>query len=178
MNYTQRTLREYLSDLGVPVELWGEGETKTLRHLVQELKAGECLLNGIVRRTHTVVLDVRYKDLRLREAFQVFVPDLRVRVRSLPYGAVSEKLKIGECADRGLWRALKEELKIKAKCGIKVDSLPSQELQNPSSSYPGLVTFNLMTRFRVVLPEERYKPDGYVEWQPDKSTYFDWISAE
>ncbi len=174
MNFTEETLEEYLLLAGVPVELWGKDGTKTISHLVEELRVGDCLLNGPVRTIESVAVDVFYKGLRLRELKQVF-KDGRVRHRTLPWGSVGEKLRPGETPNSGLWRALSEELKVDgfSPCRYKGEVY----LVSPSGSYPGLLSKNTQTRYVVYLRKQDFKPEGYIERQSDKTTYFDWVVA-
>ncbi len=138
MEFTEQTLRSRLLSLGVHLELWGKDEAKSVEHLVEELNAGECVLDGKVRTIRPVVLDVWYLRMQLRETFQIF-SDLRVRVRELKFGSVGEKLRIGEGAKAGAWRALREELGVKNRHDTYIDPLPGDEWEELSSSYPGPV---------------------------------------
>ncbi len=174
MEFTEQTLRSRLLSLGVHLELWGKDEAKSVEHLVEELNAGECVLDGKVRTIRPVVLDVWYLRMQLRETFQIF-SDLRVRVRELKFGSVGEKLRIGEGAKAGAWRALREELGVKNRHDTYIDPLPGDEWEELSSSYPGLVTRNIQSRFLVRLSKTYYNPEGYVERQKDKSTHFHWV---
>lgn len=173
MKITRESLKARLLKSGVPLDLWGKNQAKTLDHLVEELNIGESKLQGIERIIHTVVLDVRYKKFVLREKEQVFVSG-RYRKRRLPWGSVAEKLRPGEGVFSGIKRALKEELGIDFGYGVRLRQVRGVELVGVSLSYPGLVNTNFQSRFVVTLPTRLFKEEGYVEIQPDKTTYFEW----
>jgi len=166
----------------VPYENWGTAEAKTLSHLLAELEAGECRLlivgDTLTRHASGAVVDV-YCDgpggrLKLVEDRQVF-RDGRTKRRNLDT-SIGEKIKPGEHPQVAAHRALAEEL------GITVP-LSLTNLGNrrkgpvPSVAFPGLATIYDMYAFEVTLPPELVKPEGYVEHQPDKSTYFVWQSV-
>lgn len=176
MKNTEKDLRLYFELLGLSLEDWGKGDTKTVRHLVRELNKRECRINGVFREVHTVVLDVVHDDEKLREVCQVFT-DGRIRERTFRWGSVGEKLKLqmGERPIRGLWRALKEELGLRRDPQIVITSVGADILLAPSVSYPGLFTKNVQVRFKVSIPKHLYRPDGYFENQRDKTTYFEWV---
>ncbi len=176
MSYTKEDLKLYFELLDLPVEDWGTGEAKTLEHLLKELEKGECRINGVLRETHSVILDVYCGKEKLHEDRQVFV-DGRVRKRILPWGSVGEKLMVGEMPIRGLWRGLWEELKVGYDYNIRIKFVGEMHLLKRSASYPGFVTKTLQYRYIVKLPKHLYRPEGYVEVQEDKTTYFVWIPA-
>lgn len=175
MSLREQYLREYLGSLGVPLEQWGTGSAKTVGHLVKELRHRECRLNGVVREAHTVIVDLRYGDCQLREVCQVF-HDGRIRDgRGLP----GEKLHIGERPLLGFRRCLRQELGILIGRGYAgVHELGGDVKIGMSSSYPGILTRNVHVYFTYEMPKKFFKKHGYVEWQPDKSTYFDWFPVE
>lgn len=172
MDITKEYLQEYLQILGVPLARWGRGGTKTLEHLTSEINKGECRINGIVRTTQTAVCHVCYKGLELHEVCQVF-SDGSICHRHLPWGSVGEKMQIGENALGAIMRGFKEEL------GIMLPDFFFRYKEGkvlpikPSGSYPGLVTLNQQSRFIVMMPKDFFR-EQYIEWQVDKSTYFEW----
>lgn len=174
MQNTLEDLRLYFKPLGLSMKGWGKGSAKTLEHLAEEVLKGECRINGVFRETQTIALDVFHGKERLRELRQEF-RDGRVRVRSLPFGSVGEKLKPKEFPIVGLWRALPEELHMEYDYKIRLKYRATVPMLKYSSSYPGLISKNLQTRFTVKLPPHLYKPEGYIEEQDDKITYFDWV---
>jgi hypothetical protein len=82
---------------------------------------------------------------------------------------------LGEGVLSGVKRSLKEELGITFGYGIKLRQVKSVQFVGASPSYPGLVNTNFQSRFVVTLPARLYREEGYVEIQPDKTTYFEWI---
>lgn len=174
MNNTLEDLKLHFELLGLSLEDWGKGSAKTFDHLAREVSKGECRINGVFRETSTIILDVLCGKQRLREARQVF-RDGRVRVRSFQFGSVGDKLLPNEFPIVGLWRALREELHMDYDYHVRLKYKATAVLIEKSSSYPGLVTKNRQTRYVVKLPKHLYKPEGYIEEQDDKTTYFDWV---
>jgi len=167
----------------VPVEVWGTAEAKTLGHLLAELEAGECRLveqgDSLVRYAAGAVIDV-YCDgpdgrLKLIEDRQVF-RDGRSKRRDLDT-SIGEKMKPDEHPQVAAHRALTEELGITVPLSL-VPLGTRRKGPVPSVAFPGLVTVYDMHRFEVTLPQELVRPDGYVEHQADKSTYFIWQKAD
>jgi len=166
-----------LSSHGVPLDSWGSGKAKTIGHLAKEILEGETVLvdkNGeIIRRVELVHVDVRYTsngtELQLVEDRQEF-KDGRVRRRGLT--GISEKMKPEENPVVSAKRALMEELGVNDQANL--ESLGTQEKTQNSPSYPGLTTEYLRHEMRTIMPNSAFKPEGYVENQSDKSTYFVW----
>jgi hypothetical protein len=170
-------LSRWLQSHGVSTERWGKGSAKTIQHLASELLEGESYLKVIdgvvVRICEGVKIDVRYRgksgELQLIEEKQVF-RDGRERRRGLI--GVNEKRKPGESILTVGERAIQEELNLHEKVNLGVPSL--EHLNGESTSYPGLFTMYTTHTFITYLPEWFFRPEGYVEVQPDKSTYFVW----
>lgn len=169
---------------GVPLQKWGIGKAKTIRHLAEEILGGETALvnvnEGLRRSVSLVRVDIRYQrtdgvELQLIEDRQEFA-DGRVRRRGLT--GVSEKLQLGENALETAQRGLRDELGIAGYYELDVLGSVDEELE--SKSYPGLVTEYSVSKFRTHLRDEDFKPEGYEESQPDKTTYFVWqeVSAK
>lgn len=179
---TRDELESFLRERGVPIDTWGHGTAKTIDHLLRELNAGESTLTeagGVLTRSAAgCLVNVYYFDgikaWLLREDRQVFT-DGREKTRADLAGSVGEKLKPGEDPHRGVERALYEELGI-------LDALPlierpgSTKGPKPSVSFPGLMVVYTNHCFDVVLPTRHFRPEGYVEQQDDKTTYFVWDS--
>lgn len=163
----------------IPLDQWDKGEAKSLYHLLDEVNAGEAKLkvdgNVLVRFIYPVAIDVFFLQgntrLWLKEREQIFA-DGRRRQRHLST-SLGEKMKTGEQPAEVVERALREELGIREKAAI-VQGLSAVNGPLPSSSFPGLLTLREMHFFQVTLPAAAYRPHGYVERQPDKTTFFVW----
>lgn len=182
-------LSELLQSWGVESELFGQGEAKTLQHLLQELRAGECELDGeegelvrVLRNANLVILRPDPEGellgrstsrerlwLILQEQAQVF-RDGRTRHRQL-HASIGEKCGRDESPAQAAERALHEELGIH---GVRVEGQPLQHVfRRLSSSYPGLSTEYRMYSWQLLLPEEHVREE-YREEQADKFTVWRW----
>ena len=163
-------LLDLLKDYNIPLDQYGTGGFKTVGHLYSEIKEGETDLteeNGkLVRRVSFVGARVIYNKegrwLRLYEDKQVF-KDGRIRRRAhMPYSA-AEKFKAGEDPKEVIIRGVKEELGL----DITKDQFSfynKKEIEN-NDDYPGIISYHEGHEFLVVLNDEQYNPDGYVEKQ-------------
>ena len=169
----------------IPFEQWGTVFAKTLDHLVREVAESETLLevNGsgkLVRKVRIAYVDIYCiapdgKRLKLVEEKQIF-KDGRERRRILD-GSIAEKLKATETPNHDMvQRAISEELGIEM--DVPVQTRGSRETMEDSPSYPGLAMQASHYYFDVELPGEHYKPEGYIEHQKDKDTYFVWKEIE
>lgn len=160
--------------------MWGTGEAKTLAHLQREIESGECVLctdeaGKLLRRVVVAGADVYYQSLdgkkyRLKEDRQVF-KDGRERRRDLGQ-AVIEKMKPNEDPRVAVIRGIQEELGISNEITLTKTSTDVRQVISPS--YPGLESEYVRHIFQVTLIDQQFNPNGYVEKQPDKSTYFVW----
>lgn len=172
-------LKSKLSEYGIPLDEWGVGKAKTLRHLAQEVLAGETVLvesgREILRRVEFVHIEVTYDNgqskLRLVEEKQVF-RDGRERRRNLT--GVSEKMLPGENPTSAAARALREEIGV-YDSHLSYQSSETETISSPS--YPGLKTEYLKHEAESVIDESDFQPEGYIEEQDDKTTYFVWQRA-
>lgn len=178
---TSTDLQVKLRSYGVPIDTWGKGSAKTLKHLLDELNSGESSLdangNGeITRGIRAVGVEVLHElpngqRLILREARQVFI-DGRERVRKDRIASISEKIKPGEEPESAAVRALREEL------GLEiippVDYVGRVSMRYSSEAFPGLTTAMNFYNFRTKIGEDLFREDGYREEQPDKTNYFVW----
>jgi hypothetical protein len=183
-NYPQnpldlKSLEEYLLRFGIPLEKWGKGYAKTLSHLLKEIESGECTISeeggNLSREIEFAMCEMFYHDgknlFKLIEEKQVF-NDGRTRIRDKE-SSVSEKMMIGEDPLESLIRGVKEEL------GIILDESQIEEegdvkKTESSQSFPGLITKYSGHNFTCFLNQDQYNPNGYVEVQKDKRTYFIW----
>lgn len=173
-------LQKLLADAGIDTSLWGKGEAKTLAHLQKEIENGETVLvagekGELLRKVMFGGADVYYqspdgKKYRLKEEKQVF-KDGRERHRDLGH-AVSEKMKPSEDSRTAMIRGIQEELGISGE--VALTQIGTDEEKITSFSYPGLESQYVRHKFLAILSDTQFKPEGYVEDQPDKSTYFVW----
>ena len=174
-----KSLEEYLLRFRIPLEKWGKGYAKTLSHLFREIESGECTIleerGNLLREIQFAMCEMFYRDgknlFKLIEQKQVF-NDGRTRIRDKE-SSVSEKMMIGEDPLESLIRGIKEEL------GIILDESQIEEVGDvkkteSSQSFPGLITRYNGHNFTCFLNQDQYSPNGYVEVQKDKSTYFIW----
>lgn len=174
-------LLEILTQYDIPVDVWGKGEAKTIDHLVDEIHNGETVLigdketNQIIREFSflaiTITCNIGGTMLQLVEERQVFL-DGRERKRSSDIG-VGEKLKQGENnIDEAVKRALHEELGIES--GFSIGECEHVKEEVDSKSYPGIKSRRNRFSVSVSLDRDQYRPEGYIESQSDKTTYFVW----
>lgn len=173
-----------LKAYNINIDYWGIGDSKTVKHLFDELKYGDCFLKDeggyLVRYIEFVGIKVFYKDKNgqlylLKEDRQEF-KDGRIRRRNLE-SSVSEKIKSGEDVILSAIRGIKEELNLE----INKNQLKSEgvfDYNRGSVSYPGLKTVYKGHHFICYLNDEQYIPNGYIERQKDKSTFFIWTKVE
>jgi len=168
-------LKSYLIGYGISVNEWGKGYAKTIEHLAKEIESNECSLvdkNGVlVRGIEFVMCEIFYKGLKLKEEKQIF-KDGRERTR-VKESSMSEKMEIGEDPLDSLIRGIGEELGVV----VREDQLipdGSINRESESVSFPGLTTRYLGHKYSCTFNESQYNPEGYVEHQKDKSTYFIW----
>jgi hypothetical protein len=179
----KRDTIDLLRHHNISFENWGKDSFKTINHLVKEIVEGESILsiedNELFRKISIVFIDVCYIDVagkifKLIEEKQIF-KDGRERKREFKEeGSVAEKLKSGEIADENVVRrAVAEELGIKNITNI-INTGTKEDIHE-SESYPGLKTKIIKHFFKVQLNKQQFVPEGYMERQPDKNTYFKWV---
>lgn len=179
---TLEKLGNFLRAHNVPLENWGTGNAKTVNHLLSEVNSGESKLSVIdgqvVREVTSIVMNIYYQQgantWRLIEEKQVFA-DGHTRVRN-DWISMGEKMIPNENPEAALHRALQEELHIE---GLQsVIEQPTIVEDKPSETFPGILSKHRRYHFDVVLQEKDFKPDGYMEVQPDKITYFTWRKVD
>lgn len=173
-------LNTKLQSAGIDTSTWGTGSTKTLEHLAKEIADGETTLlvneNGELRRVVVVgTALVQYnspdgKTYILREEKQVF-KDGRERRRNMEQ-SVFEKMKPDENPEEAMVRGVQEELGITTPVHLTEVGTDEQNISSPS--YPGLISQYIKHHFKTTLNDDQYKPEGYIEEQSDKSTFFVW----
>jgi hypothetical protein len=170
---------QMLKDKGIDTELYGTGTFKTIGHLYQEIHEGETELteedSQLIRKVEFVGARIIYKKddewLRLYEEKQIFKDGRERRRTNMPYSA-AEKFKSGEDPKEVIVRGVKEELDL----DITKDQFTfynKKEIEN-NDDYPGIKSFHIGHEFLVVLNDDQYNPDGYIERQSDKDVYFTW----
>ena len=174
-------LIELLRASSIDFSMWWKWKTKTLKSLYLEIKKGETILDydenwKILRKLQVVWADIFYTSpewivFNLREKKQVFNDNRWVRYRKFDY-SVWEKMIIGESPIEAMRRWIKEELGIMSIVDIK-EWKQDQQLWD-SNSYPGLPTDHYRYWFKAILTDEQYNPDWYIEYQKDKTTFFEW----
>jgi hypothetical protein len=180
-------LETQLSSYGISAEMWGTGNAKTVRDLQNEINNGESVLslrnNELIRTTEGLAINVFCRadgaTYRLKEEKQVFT-DGRTRVRGTDVmdTSLGEKLTKGEHRDAAVLRAINEELGISDDSNISYVAGPDFIVERKSNSYPGLTSVHTLHRYEVLLPESAFKPGGYIESQPTKSTHFAWEEVQ
>lgn len=172
-------LKNLLTQHDIKFDMWGMNATKTIGQLALEILTGDCELTveegKLIRKVQVVSVDVSYVDkdgmlFLLFEDRQVF-KDGTVRRRA--YFGLREKMKKNENKLAAAQRALKEELKIITNTDMLEGDFESAIEQPPS--YPGLESKYAIFPFSYTMPEEYYKPEGYIDEQDDKTTFFVWI---
>ena len=174
---------QMLKDKGIDTELYGTGTFKTIGHLYQEIREGETELteedSQLMRKVEFVGARIIYKKndkwLRLYEEKQIFKDGRERRRTNMPYSA-AEKFKSGEDPKEVIVRGMKEELDL----DITKDQFTfynKKEIEN-NDDYPGIKSFHIGHEFLVVLNDDQYNPDGYIERQSDKDVYFTWRLME
>jgi len=174
--------REKLMETGVPLDEWGKGEAKTLDHLIGEIVERVTVMvfdeekSVWMRELEGIEIVVFYDHpdkgvLLLKEDRQVF-SDGRIRKRGFSW--VSEKVEENEEVDIAAIRGLKEELELSPPFKRGPIKKGKKLVEEDSRSYPGLPTKYDMDCFEVWLTPEQFNPEGYVEEQEDKTTFFVW----
>jgi hypothetical protein len=173
-------LKNILKRGGIDFSQWGKGGTKTLNHLQKEIeneecaliigKQGEVLREVVIARANIFYISKEGKKYRLKEEKQVF-KDGRERRRNLKY-SLNEKVKFGENIKEAMIRGIKEELGIEGDLSLKETGIEEETEDSPS--YPGLKSHYIYHNFEVSLNDQQFNPNGYIEDQEDKTTYFIW----
>lgn len=173
-------LKNVLIHAGIDLSTWGVGEAKTVEHFLEEVQSGESKitikLDGSVLKELTVSIAFVYynspdgKKFILQEYKQVF-KDGRERIRNIP-SSISEKNIPGEEPEEAIIRGIKEELGIE---DLNIQKIGMPELSTQiSTTFPGIIPQITLHAFETTLTDSQYCPEGYIEHQEDKDTYFIW----
>lgn len=175
-------LIDILTQEGIDIGEWGTGKYKSVQELYEEIKAGETILavqdGELVRQLAVVNIDVFYcnsngQRCKLKETVQVWhdgTGRYRFRDRS---SSVAEKLKHDENPGKAAIRGMLEELKIECDDTELVFKEKNQS-QEESPSYPGITSQYTFFVYEITLTDDCYQPEGYIEDDGSKSTYFEW----
>lgn len=172
---TKKRLEEYLISFGVPIDRWGKGQSKTIDHLFIEIVKGESVLSldNNYKEVESLSIVVTYDNLKLIEDYQIF-NDGRTRSRKMN-ASVAEKIdKNDKDLVQAVIRGIKEELSIDVRENQIVE-IGSVNVVRNSMSYPGILSKMKLHKFSIDLDLDQYNPNGYVEIQDDKKTYFKWV---
>lgn len=160
---------------------WGLGATKTLEQLFEEIRNNESRLveprdtSVLGRMVRVAAVDITTQvagiPLRLVEERQVFRNNSE-RTRDLQT-SISEKIMGGESPEEAAVRGMREELDV-AYEGLLTHVADRLVIRESSNGYPGLLSIYRTHTFAAQFSEQEYNPDGYIEVQPDKTTYFGW----
>lgn len=165
-----------LDHFGIQWSEWGKtATTKPLSRLAKEVATKETVLEigtGITRCLGILYLDVSYQGKILVEDRAEWKDGRPPRRRTL-LGSLAEKLTIGEAIPDAAVRALKEELSIVVDAS-RIAFLRTETSYEDSPSFPGLQARFANHVCSVELTSDEYRPDGYTENQPDKTTFFVW----
>ncbi len=177
-------LKFILEESGIDTSSWGQGPTKCLEDLQREIEEGESVLekneNGeLIRKISLVCIFIYYKDkfgktYFLNEDRQVFNNGSE-RKRDIN-NSVTEKIKKDEDVVEAAKRGIVEELGIED--DFDLEDLGVENEEKLSHAYPNLKTQSIQYKFKVFLNDTQFNPEGYIENQPNKSTYFVWEELE
>lgn len=170
---------QMLKDHGINTELYGTGTFKTIGHLYQEIHEGETELTEeggqLIRKVQFVGARILYKKdgewIRLYEEKQIFRDGRERRRTNMPYSA-AEKFKTGEDPKEVIVRGMKEELNLEI--STNQFTFYNKVKMGEDGDYPGINSFHTGYEFLVILNDEQYTPEGYIERQKDKDVYFTW----
>lgn len=177
-------LTSYLKSEGIQLDNWGTGNAKTVANLFRELSEGEVFLvktpEGLVRKLAAANVRVYFQEangqvLYLKEQKQIF-KDGRERIRDHMTWSIAEKIHPGEDILAAVKRALQEELNITDEIVLIGKGRTVNNVN--SFSYPGIKSQYVSHAFEAFLSLSQFKPNGYIEEQVDKTSYWQWVRAE
>lgn len=174
---TIEDLTKVLRENNIPIDTWGKGNAKTIKALLNEIVKKDCFIEGGTRYIEFAGIQIFYKTsdgkiLKLKEDRQEF-KDGRTR-RRIMTASVGEKMLIGEDERLAAVRGIKEELGVDIDASQLSNETPI-DYKDQSQSYPGLDTKYKGYGFDCYFNDEQFNPEGYVENQEDKDTYFVWV---
>lgn len=174
-----RQLRQLLAAYHIDTTNWGQGETKSLPDLLQEIQLGETTLeeNPLRRVTTFVQVIIRHKDRVLIETRQEMASGA-VRSRNRP---LSEKMQPGETIESAARRGLKQELNLSPNQIADLSfNAQTRTAETISPSYPGLLThYTIYTVEAEVtgLPLTDFTSNENSKTDPVRKHYWCWMPA-
>lgn len=163
---------------------WGDNGSKPLSALYKEIQNGESIVyldnaGNIIRNISYVGIEVYFttdsRIFRLYEDHQEFKNGF-IKVRESQTEGVFEKMMIDEDPIVAGFRGIKEELGINAR-GVHLSAKKDNPQIFPpknSKTYPGVLSVHTKHSLCAIIDRDSFKPEGYVEHQEDKTTYFKW----
>lgn len=177
-------LTKFLEGSSVSIDnYWNQGN-KTVSQLLEEIQLWETLLyvdtdtQKVIREIKVLNINVLYNNLKLKEDYQMIKDEdwnengIR-RDRDHLDAWVSEKIHAGEDIRAAIKRGVQEELDVILD-DSQVNEYVETSKEKESPSYPWILTIYRILTTTVTLKSNQYNPDGYIEEQPDKNTYFVW----
>ena len=162
---------KWMGDHGIDTSRFGQGEAKTVQHLLDEVCYRKCTLgltNGAaVRQVVNTWIKLRHGYKILTEKQQLFVEDGRKRLRrdgnrNLVITAKNEE---GEAWDDAALRALRDKLKLRPEQVTLsgVDSVEIKYRTDESPSFPGIATMYRETHCDAKLLPTRLSSEEKLE---------------
>lgn len=175
---TKEELIILLTKYSIPFQNWGTGNAKTLDHLLKEINSGESSLaerdGGLIRIVSVIVMNVYFNDgnrkLKLFEDRQEYKFGRIVKRNN--NDSLLEKIKPDEDISVAAKRTLAEEINITPELNI-IDKGTSTEMIM-GKSFPGLLGQATLYNFEVELTENEFNPEGYIEYQEEKTNFYKW----
>ncbi|PIV09248.1 hypothetical protein COS31_04180 [Candidatus Roizmanbacteria bacterium CG02_land_8_20_14_3_00_36_15] len=171
-------LKMVLSKYRIDTSGWGQGTTKTVENLLEEILKGESILvedkNGLLRVVRYSRVYVYYIDgdheYQLIEDRQEFANG---KVRRRGFKHLSEKCILNQPPQEAAREGVVKELSITTPVHLKYIG-QGKEAITRFPSYPGLKSYSHFFNFKGYLDPSQYSPAGYQEVTPKKTTYFVW----
>jgi hypothetical protein len=173
-------LKQILTAEGIDFSRWGQGKTKTLDNLWQEIVDGETILSeNPLRRTISFIQVVINREGHILIETKQELANGSTRSRNRP---LSEKMQPGESVETAALRGIEQELSLPPD---NVTFLPTrigpQLVEYPSLSYPGLTTFyNVHTIEAAVtgLPDTPFTSDEQSPTDPVRKHFWHWLPED
>lgn len=180
--FSLQDLFDMIRETDINLALWGIDGTETITHLIDKVNSGTCKLllhnKTIIRISAKVHLMIYYQAdqlLCLHQSEQLFQqPSYPVLEKSPRKNYIKAIIKRGSTPYKTAYQALYDKpLQISIK---DFQLLPRRriKLRYPSKCYPGLMHHSIHTMLECFLTTEQYNPSGYIQFQPDKVTFFTW----